>query len=76
MALIKFPWPSSTHLTVFDFWMPSGNVYTDKNEFASPLHQRVYQYIRRYDAGVDLDTFSYEGRVEGTQDDYVNLLLQ
>ena len=48
----------------------------DTGEFESSPYQRVYQYIRRFVAGQNLDSFSYSGLVEGTPQDCVGQLLQ
>lgn len=48
----------------------------DDVEFRSDPYQRVYQYIRRFDNGCQLDAFSYCQNVEGTKQDCVQLLLR
>ena len=48
----------------------------DTGEFESSPYQRVYQYIRRFIAGQNLDSFAYSGLVEGTPQDCVGQLLQ
>ncbi len=48
----------------------------DEGEFRSASYQRVYQYIRRHTAGFSLDNFSYNGQVEGTPEECVQLLLR
>lgn len=48
----------------------------DQGEFESASNQRVYQYIQRYDAGQNLDHFSYNGVAEGTPQDCTKTLLR
>ena len=48
----------------------------DEHEFRSATYQRVYQYIRRHTAGHNLDTYAYNGTVEGTAEDCIKVLLR
>ena len=51
-------------------------VLMDDREFKGAPFQRVYQYIRRYTYGKNLDGFSFSSKIEGTAEDYLELLLQ
>jgi hypothetical protein len=48
----------------------------DSEEFESSTYQRVYQYLRRFAAGSDLNNFSFEGAIEGTPVNCLMLLLR
>ncbi len=48
----------------------------DDEEFKSNSYQRVYQYIRRFTAKQNLDSFSFNGCVEGTPQDCLEIILQ
>ncbi len=48
----------------------------DDEEFKGPTIQRVYQYLRRHACGHNLDTFSYQGSVEGNERDCLKLILR
>ena len=46
-------------------------------EFRSDHYQRVYQYLRLYSAGQNLDKFSYTpGSVENTPTECIDVLLR
>ena len=52
-------------------------VVMDQEEFENETFQRVYQYLRRYAAGTDLDRFSYQRQsVEGTPQDCLQIFLR
>ena len=52
-------------------------VLMDSEEFKGDTYQRVYQYIRRFAAGSDLNAFSFQGgTVEGSPEDCLKLLLK
>ncbi len=48
----------------------------DVDEFRGPTVQRVYQYLRRHAGGHNLDTFSYQGLVEGNERDCLTIVLR
>ncbi len=48
----------------------------DGEEFKGPTIQRVYQYLKRHTGGDNLDTFSYQGSVEGNERDCLKLILR
>ena len=49
----------------------------DEAEFRSPTYQRVYQYLRRHIARINLDRFSYQsGSVEGSTDICLQVMLR
>lgn len=48
----------------------------DNKEFTDPTFQRVYQYLRRYTGGGNLDNFKYQGNTEGSMVDCLKLCLQ
>ena len=48
----------------------------DDQEFHSATFQRVYQYLRRHIANMNLDHFQYQTTSEGTPDDCLKLFLQ
>ena len=51
-------------------------VVMDDEEFKSNSYQRVYQYIRRFTTKQNLDSFSFNGCVEGTPQDCLEIILQ
>lgn len=52
-------------------------VFMDEEEFESNSFQRVYQYIRRYTAGENLDNFSFkESSVEGTPQECLQQIVE
>ena len=52
-------------------------VSMDPVEFRSSTYQRVLQYISRFDAGSDLNIFSYkEGNVEGSVENCLESLIK
>ena len=52
-------------------------VVMDLEEFENETFQRVYQYLRRYAAGTDLDRFSYQRQsVEGTPQDCLQIFFR
>lgn len=52
-------------------------ILMDEQEFFGDPYQRVYQYIRRYVAGQNLDLFSFtSGVTEESMQDCLQLLLQ
>lgn len=48
----------------------------DDQEFHGATFQRVYQYLRRHIANMNLDHFQYLTTSEGTPDDCLKLFLQ
>ncbi|MCG8624371.1 MAG: hypothetical protein MJE68_20550 [Proteobacteria bacterium] len=48
----------------------------DDEEFHGATFQRVYQYLRRHDAKMNLDHFQYQATPEGTPHDCLKLFLQ
>jgi hypothetical protein len=48
----------------------------DVEEFRGATFQRVYQYLRRHAAKVNLDQFQYQATTEGTPHDCLQLFLQ
>ena len=49
----------------------------DDDEFHAPMFQRVYQYLRRYRAGINLDNpWLYQGNCEGSKSDCLTHFLQ
>ncbi len=48
----------------------------DIKEFKSDPYQRVYQFIRRYRAGKNIDKFCFQNATEGSADDCLELLLE
>jgi hypothetical protein len=69
------------HLNVYSDYITGmlfmiDHVLMDDEEFKGASYQRVYQYIRRYTAGQNLDTFSYAGEVEGRPQDCAEQLLR
>ncbi len=49
----------------------------DNKEFKRSSYQRVYQYLRRYSAGKNLDNFSFVGaEEEGSAEDCLELFLE
>ena len=48
----------------------------DDKKFKSDSYQRVYQFIRRYRAGKNLDKFRFEDDIEGSMEDCLELLLE
>ncbi|XP_064404373.1 E3 ubiquitin-protein ligase RNF213-like isoform X3 [Halichondria panicea] len=53
----------------------SGVLGMNKKEFEGPTIQRVYQYLKRYTNGQNLDTFLYQGLVEGDERDCLKIIL-
>ena len=51
-------------------------IVLDMDEFESDHYQRVYQYLRRYVADNNLDTFSYAGTVEQSPTECLDVLLK
>ncbi len=51
-------------------------VVMDDEEFKSNSYQRVYQYIRRFTAKKNLDSFSFNGCVKGTPQDCLEIILR
>ena len=49
-------------------------ILMDNKEFESDCYQRVYQYLRRHAANLNLDTFSYPGTVEASPTECLNVL--
>lgn len=47
----------------------------DAREFCSETFQRPFQYLKRFFARQDLDTFQYQGQVEGTPGECLQHLL-
>uniref|UniRef100_A0A8C8S421 RING-type E3 ubiquitin transferase n=1 Tax=Pelusios castaneus TaxID=367368 RepID=A0A8C8S421_9SAUR len=47
----------------------------DQKEFCSEAFQRPFQYLKRFDRGDNLDKFRYEGSVEGTPGECLQLFL-
>ncbi len=61
---------------MYIFYFVSDILGMDVDEFRGPTVQRVYQYLRRHTAGQNLDTFSYQGLVEGNEKHCVNIILR
>ena len=51
-------------------------VLMNDKEFRSNSYQRVYQFIRRYRAGKNIDEFCFENGVEGSAEDCLEMLLE
>lgn len=52
-------------------------IIMDEEEFESETFQRVYQYLRLYALGSNLDIFSYaKGSIEGTSEHCLKILLE
>ncbi len=47
----------------------------DEEVFRSDAYQRVFQYLRGYTGGVNLDSFQYNGTTEGTCQDFLEMVL-
>lgn len=56
--------------------LSSDNVLMDNQEFESPMYQRVYQYLRRHNKGQKLDKFLYTGKIEGTKEGSLQIILK
>ena len=54
----------------------TGQVGMDTDEFKTATFQRVYQYLRRRDQNKKLDLFKFQGNVEGTMTDCLQLFLR
>ena len=48
----------------------------DDNIFKSAPYQRVFQYLRHYTGGANLDTFKFNQTVEGTPQDCLQMILR
>lgn len=48
----------------------------DQKEFQSASYQRVYQYLKRHDAGEDLDDFTYQSTMEDTAADCLGTICK
>ncbi len=51
-------------------------VLMDNQEFRSDPYQRVYQFIRRFRVGKNLDDFSFKTAIEGTTENCLEMLLE
>ena len=57
--------------------LDGGDIVMNEDEFRSEAFQRVYQYLRRYTAKTNLDTFSYaKGSVEDSPYDCLQIMLR
>lgn len=48
----------------------------DEEIFKSAPYQRVFQYLRRYTGGANLDLFQFNQTVEGTSQECLQMILQ
>jgi len=51
-------------------------VLMDQMEFQSASYQRVYQYLKRHDAGENLDDFIYQSSIEDTSADCLDIICR
>jgi len=51
-------------------------VLMDQKEFQSASYQRVYQYLKRHDAGENLDDFIYQSSIEDTPSDCLDIICR
>ena len=58
-----------------NYYIDITKIVMDDREFSSECYQRVYQYLRRHTAQMNLDTFSYSGTVEPSPTECLDLLL-
>ncbi len=48
----------------------------DETIFKSAPYQRVFQYLRGYTVGVNLDSFQFNETVEGTCQEFLDMILK
>jgi hypothetical protein len=67
-----------TYLPICVLPIDKSLVLMDSEEFKSSSYQRVYQYLRRFAAGSDLNVFSFRetAKPEGTPENCLDLLLK
>ncbi len=59
----------------YSFILDSSELKMDETIFKSAPYQRVFQYLRNYTAGVNLDSFQFSEAVEGTCHDFLDMIL-
>ena len=64
-------------MQIYSISIANSLILMDNKEFKRSSYQRVYQYLRRYSAGKNLDNFSFVGaEEEGSAEDCLELFLE
>ena len=81
MLSVPVAYAHDTHITYtlcecYSYIERPSLVLLDDIEFKTQYFQRVFQYIRRHNAGKTFDDFTFCGEVEGRHEEFLQTLLK